>query len=100
MSPNAKGAALVLSQAASIARRKAMTHFSSAIRIFLMLYYRDAATEAGHAEAEHARILSRVRRRGKRPPGRRPSRRSGGGPDEESYGARRCIETGNPDEWS
>ena len=25
--------------------------FTSAIRVFLMLYYRDAATEAGHANA-------------------------------------------------
>src|ERR1035438_4313878 len=37
-------------------QKKSDDNFSSAIRIFLMLYYRDAATEAGHAEAGHARI--------------------------------------------
>jgi predicted DNA-binding ribbon-helix-helix protein len=75
-------------------RKKSDDNFSSALRVFLMLYYRAAATEAGHAKAGHAR------RRGKRLTKRRPSRRSGCGPDDEIYGARRCIETGNPDEWS
>jgi len=75
-------------------RKNSDDNFSSAIRVFLMLYCRAAATEAGHAKAGHAR------RRGKRLTKRRPSRRSSCGPDEESYGARRCIETGNPNEWS
>ena len=29
--------------------------FTSAIRVFVMLYYRDAAAEAGHAKAGHGR---------------------------------------------
>jgi predicted DNA-binding ribbon-helix-helix protein/ActR/RegA family two-component response regulator len=37
-------------------RKKSDENLSSAIRVFLMLYYRDAATEAGHAEAGHTRI--------------------------------------------
>jgi hypothetical protein len=32
-------------------QKKSDESFTSAIRIFLMLYYRDAAREAGHAEA-------------------------------------------------
>lgn len=52
-------------------RKKSDDNFSSAIRVFLMLYYRDAATQAGHAEARHTRMLSRAGRRGKRPPARR-----------------------------
>jgi predicted DNA-binding ribbon-helix-helix protein len=68
-------------------QKKSDDNFSSAIRIFLMLYYRDAATEAGHAEAGHARILSRVRRRGKRPPGRRPRGAPAVEPEKEIDGA-------------
>lgn len=34
-------------------QKKTAENFSSAIRVFLMLYYRNAATEAGHAEAGH-----------------------------------------------
>src|ERR1035438_9808380 len=37
-------------------RKKSDENLSSAIRVFLMLYCRDAATEAGHAEAGHTRI--------------------------------------------
>ena len=29
---------------------------ATAIRVFVMLYYRDAATEAGHAKAGHGRV--------------------------------------------
>ena len=36
-------------------RKKRGQSFTSAIRVFVMLYYRDAATEAGHAKAGHRR---------------------------------------------
>jgi predicted DNA-binding ribbon-helix-helix protein len=36
-------------------RKKEGQSFTSAIRVFVMLYYRDAATEAGHAKAGHGR---------------------------------------------
>ena len=36
-------------------RKKSGQSFTSAIRVFVMLYYRDAATEAGHAKAGHGR---------------------------------------------
>lgn len=36
-------------------RKKRGQSFTSAIRVFVMLYYRDAATEAGHARAGHGR---------------------------------------------
>jgi len=36
-------------------RKKSGQSFTSAIRVFVMLYYRDAATEAGHAKAGHER---------------------------------------------
>ena len=36
-------------------RKKRGHSFTSAIRVFVMLYYRDAATEAGHAKAGHRR---------------------------------------------
>jgi len=36
-------------------RKKDGQSFTSAIRVFLMLYYREAATEAGHAKAGHGR---------------------------------------------
>lgn len=37
-------------------RKKGGQSFTSAIRVFVMLYYRDAATEAGHAKAGHGRV--------------------------------------------
>jgi len=37
-------------------RKRSDESFTSAIRVFLMLYYRDAATEAGHAKAGHRRL--------------------------------------------
>ena len=36
-------------------RKKRGQSLTSAIRVFVMLYYRDAATEAGHAKAGHRR---------------------------------------------
>jgi predicted DNA-binding ribbon-helix-helix protein len=36
-------------------RKKGGQSFTSAIRVFVMLYYRDAATVAGHAKAGHGR---------------------------------------------
>jgi predicted DNA-binding ribbon-helix-helix protein len=81
-------------------QKKSDESFTSAIRISLMLYYRDAAREAGHAEAGRPRILPRATRRGKRLPERRPPGVAAVQPAEEIDGALRCIETGNPDEWS
>jgi predicted DNA-binding ribbon-helix-helix protein len=37
-------------------RKRSHESFTSAIRVFLMLYYRDASTEAGHAQAGHGRL--------------------------------------------
>jgi hypothetical protein len=48
-----KGAAFTILQAASTAERRVVKMFTSAIRVLVMLYYRDAATEAGHAKAAH-----------------------------------------------
>ena len=81
-------------------QKKTAEKFSSAIRVFLMLYYRDAAREAGHAEAGRPRILPRATRRGKRLPERRPPGVAAVQPAEEIDGALRCIETGKPDDWS
>jgi predicted DNA-binding ribbon-helix-helix protein len=74
-------------------QKKSDESFTSAIRIFLMLYYRDAAREAGHAEAGHAGILSRASRRGRRPRGRRPPGVAAVQPAEEIDGALRCAAT-------
>jgi len=81
-------------------QKKSDDNFSSAIRVFLMRYYRDAARKAGHAKAGSAGIRLRASRRGKRPPGRRSCGVAAAEPLKEVDGARRCIETGNPDEWS
>ena len=45
-------------------RKQTNTSFSSALRVFLMLYYRAAATEEGHAKAGHGdfhKMLARAR---------------------------------------
>jgi len=45
-------------------KKRPSTTLTSAIRVFLMLYYRAAATEEGHARAGHgcfSKMLSRAR---------------------------------------
>lgn len=85
--------------------KKSDDNFSSAIRVFLILYYRDAATEADHTEAGHPRIRSRAGRRGERPPRRRPPVVAAAKPDEEiggvpGCGVPGCVEPRSPDEGS
>ena len=49
-----------------IARGRRGASLTSSIRVYLLCYFRAAATEAGHAAADHGRELSR--------PGRIPGR--------------------------
>ena len=86
-------------------QKKSDDNFSSAIRVFLILYYRDAATEADHTEAGHPKIRSRAGRRGERPPRRRPPVVAAAKPDEEiggvpGCGVPGCVEPRSPDEGS
>lgn len=39
-------------------KKKMNTSLTAAIRVFLMLYYRAASTESGHAKAGHGNIVS------------------------------------------
>lgn len=45
-------------------RKNSRTSLTAAIRVFLMLYFRAAATEAGHSQAGHGDFYSMKRRAG------------------------------------
>jgi predicted DNA-binding ribbon-helix-helix protein len=79
--------------------KKSNANFSSPIRVFLLLYYRVAATEAGHAKAGHASLPTTARRSGKSPRGRRPSATHDLEAMQGIDGAPRSIDTGNPQGW-
>jgi predicted DNA-binding ribbon-helix-helix protein len=92
-------------------QKKSDDNFSSAIRVFLVLYYRDAAREVGRARAGRGRrafskiclasetggTLSQAGPRGKRSTGRGAS---GADVAKPIDGAQRCLEAGDPDEGS
>ena len=46
------------------ARKSASTSLTAAVRVFLMLYYRAAATEQGHVSAGHGDFMNMKKRAG------------------------------------